>query len=516
MWARNIFYSIIATKVLSIVIPTVSPTECADQSQFCFEMGSGGACYSEDTTVRSDMHEICKNTCGTCNSIIPSCDNGTETFNNETNTTCCHVNNTNGDSEFGYSYTEYHSGNLKYRNFSNDSGGCAAIPPIIWWPLIFGGIWWYWLILIAFAAILIGLFLAWLMFGQRDEAVDELLETIGQDSGRVYKKASKMSAQDIMTIIEHYSSVMIMSKFKARAFEDKDDVKPTPEGIPDTPYAVLVAIFKSSNIDGLTSLDKADFNMAISTLGVSPTHLDIASVFDRLNDGSGRVSVDQLFERIENNIATPESIEEITTILRAAVITTFVRERRASLSILKKFMAAHETPGGFNSSESEDNSEHIESHKTPGGLIKPDAAFKAIGKPENLRSHEFNALLISMGVPFSEIEIVERVIELEALQPEGIDGEEFKSMFEKDLKDNPNALKTDIIIQVLDDLIARHGGEELAKTAVKTHHEKETFLAEAAHKKSVEKYTIRSVPETSYNSVSILNLGGEKKFEIVR
>jgi Ca2+-binding EF-hand superfamily protein len=507
MWTRNIFYCVIATKVLSVV-------ECVDQSPFCHQMAIGGACYSEDISVRSDMHEVCKNTCGTCSSTILSCDDGTETFNDKTNTTCCHQNVTNGTSEFVYSYTEFTAGALTYRNFSNYSGGCAVIPALI--PFIFGPMWWYWLVVIAIVGILFGLFLAWVMFGQRDEAVDEMLEAIGQDSGRVYKKASKMTVQDIMTIIEHYNVVMAMSTFKARDFEDKDNVKPTPGEVPATPYAVLVAIFKSSNIDGLTSLDKADFNMAISTLGVSPTHLDIASVFDHLDDGSGKVTVDQLYERIKNNIATPESTEDIVTVLRAAVITTFVRERRASLSILDKFMAAHETPGALVSSESEDRDEQIEGHQTAGGLIDPEKVLKVIGQPEHLRSHEFNALLISMGVPFSENEIVERVLELEALQPEGIDGNEFKRMFEKDLKENPDALKSDVIIKVLDHLIARHGGEELAKTAIKTHHDKEIFLEQAAHNKSLssDKMILRTLTGTARRA-SVINLGGERKYEIV-
>jgi len=290
-----------------------------------------------------------------------------------------------------------------------------------------------------------------------------------------------MTEEDITIITEHYTMMAAMSTFKTKGYVDEEDAKETPAGPPDTPYTVLVAIFKNSNIDGLTAVDKADFNMAISTLGVSPTHLDISNVFERLDDGSRKVSVDQLWERIKENIDTPETTEDIITVLRAAVITTFERERRASLSILKKFMNAHQTPGGFVSSEDEEMDGQNETYVTPGGLVNPDKAFKAIGEPDQkkLRSHDFNALLISMGVPFSETAILERVMELEAVQPEGIDGEEFKSVLEKDLKENPNALKSDVIIKVLDDLISKHGGEEAAKTALKTHHEKELFLSMA-------------------------------------
>jgi len=482
MWARNIFYCITAIRVLAIeTLPTQSPSGCIDESPFCVVMATEGECYSEDVSVRSNMHDICRNTCGTCSSRIPSCDNGTETFNNKTNTTCCHLNNTDGNPEFGHSYTEYTVEGVTYRNFSNDSGGCAPIAAAIWWPFIFGGIWWYWLLVVGAAGIAFGLFLAWCMFGQRDEVLDKMLESIGEDSGRVFKKASKMTEEDIATITEHYTMMATMSTFKARKFENKEDEKVTPEGPPETPYNALVAIFKNANLDGSTALDKGDFNMAISSLGVSPTELDISNVFDRLDDGSKKVSVDQLYDRIKGNIENPDTTEDVITVLHAAIITTFVRERRASLSILKTFMAAHKTAGGADSSASEDADEQIDSHRTAGGgLIEAETVYKVIGEPERLRSHEFNALLISMGVPFSENDILSRVMRLEALQPEGIDAAEFITTMKKDLKRNPDSLKSDVIVKVLDDLIAHHGGQEVAKKALKTHHDREVMFTQAS------------------------------------
>jgi len=482
MWVRNIFYSITVTLVFSIdVTPSEPPTECIDESQFCGIMATDGECYSSDTTTRANMHERCRQTCGTCVSSIPSCDNGTERFNDRTNTTCCHLNNTETNSpDFSYSYTEYTSDGVTYRNFSNDSGACAPVPMLLWWPWVFGGIPWYWMFLIAIFGMMFGFFVSWLMFGQREENLDQMLETIGKDSGKVFKKASMMTEEDITIITEHYTMVAAMSTFKAREFITEGEEKDTPEGPPNTPYTVLVAIFKQSNIDGLKTVDKADFNMAISSLGISPTQLDISNVFERLDDGTQMVHVDQLWEKIKDNISPPETteIEDIIKVLEAAVTATFVRERRASLSILKKFTAAHKTPDGFISSdEDDDDDESYTSQKFVNSrLVKAETAFKAIGEPEKLRSHEFNALLISMGVPFSESIILERVMKLEALQPDGIDGEEFKTMLEEELEENPDALKGDIIVKVLDHLIGRHGGQEVAKTKLKTHHEREVML----------------------------------------
>jgi len=483
MWVRNILYFITVTRVLSIDVTPTPPTECIDESPFCNVMATEGECYSGDAALRATMHEKCRETCGTCISSIPTCENGTERFNDKTNTTCCHVNNTEANSaDFSYSYTEYTSGGLTYRNFSNDSGACAPVPMLLWWPWVFGGIPWYWMFLIAIFGIIFGFFLSWIMFGQREENLDQMLETIGRDSGKVFKKASKMTAEDITIITEHYTMMAAMSTFKAKEFITEGEEKETPEGVPNTPYTVLVAIFKRSNIDGLTTVDKADFNMAISNLGISPTHLDISNVFERLDDGSRTVNVDQLYEKIKDNISTewtPE-IDDIITVLKAAVIQTFVRERRASLSILKKFTAAHETAGGFVSSDEEEITEPLDAQKfSTVRLIKAETAFKVIGEPERLRSHEFNALLISMGVPFSENIILERVMKLEALQPDGIDGDEFKTMLEKELEENPDALKSDIIVNVLDNLIAHHGGQAVAKTALNTHHNREVMLTKA-------------------------------------
>jgi len=485
MWVRNIFYSITVTQVLSIdITPSGPPQECIDESPFCVVMATEGECYSGDASLRANMHDVCRETCGTCISSIPSCENGTERFNDKTNTTCCHVNNTAANShDFSYSYTEYKSGGVTYRNFSNDSGACAPVPMLLWWPWVFGGLPWYWMFLVAIFGMIVGFFISWIMFGQREEDLDQMLETIGRDSGKVFKKASEMTVDDITIITEHYTMMAAMSTFKSKEYITEGDDKETPEGEPLTPYTVLVAIFKKSNIDGLTTVDKADFNMAISNLGISPTNLDISNVFERLDDGSRTVNVDQLYEKIKENISTewtPE-FEDITTVLKAAVIQTFVRERRASLSILKKFTAAHQTPGGFVSSD-EDVDEPTETPRFAGSsvrLVKAETAFKVIGEPEKLRSHEFNALLISMGVPFSENIILERVMKLEALQPDGIDGEEFKDMLKKELEENPDALKSDIIVKVLDNLIAHHGGQAVAKTALKTHHNREVMLTKA-------------------------------------
>merc|ERR1712060_161310 len=110
------------------------------------------------------------------------------------------------------------------------------------------------------------------------------------------------------------------------------------KGVPSTPYAVLKLIFENSNLDDMPAVDKADFNMAISKLGVSPTQLDVPHVFDRLDDGSGLVTVDKLYEAIKENIKQHTPEDDIVSVLCAAVLKTFQRERRASLSILQKYM----------------------------------------------------------------------------------------------------------------------------------------------------------------------------------
>jgi len=463
MWSGG--FSLFFITVTVVFAIDVLPSECEDESAFCYDMAADGACYSEDESIRSDMHDLCPETCKTCSESIPSCDDGTETTNNETGTSCCHVNDV-----FNYSYTEYKADGLTYRNFSNESSGCLFIPI----PLIWGEIWWYWLVIIAIGGLALGLLIAWFMFGQRNEYLDKLLEDMGNDSGQVKKKASEMTKSDITKITEYYKMMAAISTYETKGFVEEDSMGKTPGGKPDSPYLVLVSIFRSCTVDSITIVDKAEFNMVIATLGISPMQLDIANVFRRLDDGSGKITVDQLYKAIEVNfkIAESEIVDDYTDLLRVAIIKTFVRERRASLSILKKYEDVHRTAG-----ETPGYDDPYEA-QTPDGLIRTETVFKVVAKPDQklLRSHDFNAFLLSMGVPISESDILERVLKLEAMQPEGIDVIEFKYMLDEDIRANPNAVKSDLIVKVLDHLINRHGGQDLAKNALKSQHEKEEFL----------------------------------------
>jgi len=488
------------------VLPTEAPTECVDESPFCTTMAQDGACYSDDVSVRSNMHDLCAATCMTCFSSIPSCDNGTESYNNVTNTTCCYFNDTDGNPWYGYSYREYQSNDIMYRNFSNYTNSCPALPFVPWWPLIWGEIWWYWMVLIAIGGLALGLFLAWLMFGQREEAVDELLEKMGKDSGNVNKKASEMTQTDITKITEYYKMMAALGTYETRGYVESDDFEKTPDGKARSPYMVLVKIFKKCTINNVTIVDKADFNMVMSILGISPMELDIPHVFDRLDDGSGKINVDLLYKAIEINIVESEVYENILEVLKVAILKTFVRERRASLSILKKYEDVHRTAG--EETPRDDDSNMIYEVETPGGLVRTDSVIKLF-QPEQklLRSHDFNAFLVSMGVPISESDILERVLELEAMQPEGIDVIEFKYILEKDIKANPGAVKSDLIVEVLDHLINRHGGEYVARRALKAQHKKEEILFDAGARS----LTLLDIDESLLQDIGLTPFGEETK-----
>jgi len=98
-------------------------------------------------------------------------------------------------------------------------------------------------------------------------------------------------------------------------------------------------------------------------------------------------------------------------------------------------------------------------------LIRAKTARTAIGlsKDDLLQPREFNKLLVSMGVTFSEEYVKKRVLYFEALRSDGIDANEFQELLEEQIKNNPGKSKNDAVAQALDILIERYGGQEMAE-----------------------------------------------------
>eukprot|EP00495_Collosphaeridae_sp_1-RS-2012_P001268 TRINITY_DN1305_c0_g1_i1.p1 TRINITY_DN1305_c0_g1~~TRINITY_DN1305_c0_g1_i1.p1 ORF type:complete len:172 (+),score=38.47 TRINITY_DN1305_c0_g1_i1:535-1050(+) len=146
--------------------------------------------------------------------------------------------------------------------------------------------------------------------------------------------------------------------------------------------------------------------MVIGRLGVSPWELAVESVFNRLDNGTGQVTVDGLWDKIKNNVPEASSKAEMLQALKQGLQKTFARERLASLSIIKKFNDATVDDEISASFRNESREKSPSFHNLP---------------------HNFNATLVAMGVSMSNADIRKRVIALQELNPE-IDIEEFKMM----------------------------------------------------------------------------------------
>jgi len=98
-------------------------------------------------------------------------------------------------------------------------------------------------------------------------------------------------------------------------------------------------------------------------------------------------------------------------------------------------------------------------------LMRAQTAKTAIGLSKDglLQPREFNKLLVSMGVTFSEEYVKKRVLYFEALRSDGIDANEFQELLVEQIENNPGISKNDAVAEVLDILIERYGGQELAE-----------------------------------------------------
>jgi len=332
---------------------------------------------------------------------------------------------------------------------------------------VIGKVWWFWMPPITVFGAFVGLFMAWFLSSEsRNEEMDKLLETMMARAGIQKKKASQMNDQDVMMITEHWNTLTTL-KMKEASYVDEISVTVETSSEATTPYEVLEKTFKHANMYGKPVLDETDFEMALGLLGIAPHELDIPHVFHRLNKGSDSVSVDAMFEAIEDNIETPEWPEGLNSILKAAILKTYSRERRASLSILKNHDEALQTEDMYNSGNTGYNSSFGAS--TIRGnvemLIRAKTAQTAIGlsTQDLLQPREFNKLLVSMGVTFSEAYVKKRVLYYELLRPDGIDALEFQELLHEQIENNPGKSKNDAVAEVLDILIERYGGEELAE-----------------------------------------------------
>jgi len=331
----------------------------------------------------------------------------------------------------------------------------------------FGLVWWYWLPIIAIASILLTLLLLYFLFGKRDKSDNVLFNMLSAKVERQTADAMGMSAFDLEKYTEQYG-VSNMDRFDEEQFEIDDEPQPGQAPAANTPYEVLKEILEKSNMYGETTVDFAEFNHAMGVLGVTDSDLVLDNVFGRIQDNRGQVSVDDLYDAIEEKIDEPSSREDIPTVLKNAILKTFNRERRASLSLLEKveeaYRTAEENPRLASYGDTYDPRDRTAS---VSGLIKAETIRKLSPRQgsRKVSPHEFNATLVSMGVPFSEAGVLNRVLELEALQGDGIDITEFQQMLDEEVEANPDAAKSDAIINVLNDLIHRHGGKDPRQNA---------------------------------------------------
>jgi len=493
--------------VIVRAIPCPQPGPCVDNDPFCGAMAATGYCYSSDSSIREMMLESCSVSCKSCSGsvqpttsptsyiptpspmfgVIPipsiptslptvdshSCNNGSITNYSATGYTayCCRENITNsstGDirTEITYAYIVISGQTAK--EYVDDYSICSTAGAVVILVDLpeFGTIDLVWCPGISIICIGAALFAGALMFGGRPESVNNLLDVMA-DKANLGKSASSMTTSDIQTLAEHYSQMSETLKFEERQYESADDVDVPASAAGNSAFQVLKELFQDTSLNGRSSLDCFDFNRAISRIGIAPTKLVIDAVFERLDDGSGVVSVVTLFNAIEANIGElgPDAdVAEVLEALNQAVLETFNRERRGSLSILNQFENARSGGG----SVSMVNLGSVE------GMINPET-IRSLGGGGGagsniMSSHEFNKLLVSMGVPFSDSMVVERVMQLEALNPGGIDANEFQSMLNAECQGNSSEARSDAIARVLDNLINQHGGKEAADSAVAQHH----------------------------------------------
>jgi len=469
---------------------------CVDSDPFCSSLAANGNCYSNDNVIRENMLQQCMAACGSCDgSMFPteapvavtpvshpstsptadvhSCDNGKEVHFLETGATCCTVNITNSSSaevmvDVTYAYFFETDGDVSHRLYTEDFSVCSRSLSVFTIAEIqFGPVWWYWGPLIFIGSTFAALFLGFWVFKNDGGAINDLLSVMAERVGVSNQCLSDITKSDIKKLADHWAEVSAGIKFEEHQDESDDPkVKVSSEKKYKKSYQVLKKVFQDTNVHAKSGLDTADFYMALSSIGVAPTLLDIEAVFSRLNDGSGYVSAAILFEAIKNKIKIlhPRAeIKQILAMLRLAILNTFTRERRRSLSILRNFEEARKTSDG---------SMALASMCVVDGLIKPGVVRKLSNEPEKklLTSHEFNRMLISMGVPFSEELVLKRVLELQSLQPNGIDADEFEEMLQNGSNSNHDESRSDAIIRVLEELIVRHGGYEAAAIARAEHH----------------------------------------------
>jgi len=331
----------------------------------------------------------------------------------------------------------------------------------------FGLVWWYWLPIIAIASILLTLIVVYFLFGKRDNSNDVLFNMLSAKVDRQTTDAFGMSAYDLEKYTEQYGE-SAMDRFDEEQYETDEELQPGQAPAANTPYEVLKEILEKSNMYGETSVDFAEFNHAMGVLGITDSQLVLDNVFGRIQDNRGQVSVDDLYDAIEEKIDEPSSREDIPIVLKMAILKTFNRERRASLSLLDKveeaYRTAEENPRLASYGDTYDPRDRSAS---VAGLIKAETIRKLSPRQGNRKvsPHEFNSTLVSMGVPFSEADVLNRVLELEALQGDGIDIIEFQEMLDEEVGANPDAAKSDAIINVLNDLIHRHGGKDPRQNA---------------------------------------------------
>jgi len=463
--------------------PTSSPTYiCEDRSPFCDSMVESGACYHEDDNMRAQMHDVCRQGCGTCGTC-----NDTIYYNEFLNHSRCGCPESNDiyNGSYTYYYTDEEFESLLQNNLNATNSTTCLPPAALLIPLDeeWGKVWFYWLGIFLIGGMLAGGALMYALM-RRDAEADALLVGMLQQAGGEAKAASSMTAAD-MELIKASMSKGEMNHFEEEDFEASGDEAAAATAGANTPFEALKEMFEASNMSSSTMIDAAEFGMVMAAMGISPTALDVSSVFARLDDGGGNVTLQDLWDAIEDMVDNPSSPEDNARALEAAVLATFARERRASLSILRKHEEAQKATEGGEPDGYESPDEAPQKRDARSGSIAAvhsPRTLRAMSTPdgENLfpdsttmRARDFNALLVTMNVPFAEAEIRNRVLDLQALQPEGINAEEFQEAVDEEIRANPDSTKTDAIINVLDDMIHNHGGQEAATQAAAYYHEQE-------------------------------------------
>jgi len=411
------------------------PPSCQDEIGLCSMLALEGYCFSELNGTL--VNDVCKDSCGLCEASLITCDNGTWFFYQETNANCCFVTTLidgSTSNEFYFAWLQFNGDNGVLKAYTNDSSVCPEYSAFEYPPINdFGRIVWVSLPGCFFGAVVLTFLAGNYIFGARNSSVDSLLTNMAAAAGLEAKAASAMSSSDFKTIATYYEKLFV-SKYQEVQWVSGEITPPPPDPAPpSSSYEVLKELFQNTSLQGSSSIDVADFTMVIGRLGISPWELAVDSVFNRLDNGTGQVTVDDLWDSIKNNVPEASSKAEMLRALKKGLQKTYARERLASLSIIKKFNEAT-IDDDISASFSDDSREDSHSiHNLP---------------------HNFNATVVAMGVSMSNADIRKRVIALQELNPE-IDIEEFKMMVDEAQKANPLEAKNDSVIKVLDELIER-------------------------------------------------------------